>query len=447
MNKIDIFSTALKNLWRKKLRTALTILGSLIGTFSIIIMLGLSMGITKTNNAMLESIGSIYNIEVYPTGQGGWMSFMPEEENTNKREVQVTDQIVQQIERMDYVEAVMPVVGVQAEIKYRKYSLWGNIIGIDFDLAETFEKKTESGRPLNSFPKNNIFLGSGVVSDVYDPQTGREIPSEKLGDLQGRHIELIFNSFSDVLPQDELVMEEEEPISEKFVVGDILASSGNYMDDMDIILPIDTAIDLQKKAFSNDKEMMRKLNRGEYEKAIVRVNDETKVAEVQERIKELGVNTNSMQDILEGMNQSNRVIQIILGGIGSIAFFVAAIGIANTMVMSIYERVKEIGIMKVIGATVSDIKTMFLAEAAFIGLIGGILGTLFALGLSSLINAIFLSSSDPEMMADFEIYITHIPIWLIFVGIIFSTFVGIIAGYLPAVRATKISAIDAIRTE
>ena len=122
-----------------------------------------------------------------------------------------------------------------------------------------------------------------------------------------------------------------------------------------------------------------------------------------------------------------------------VALLVAALNIANTMTMAIYERTKEIGIMKVIGASLKDIKGLFLTEAAFIGFSGGIIGIIVSYGASFLVN--FVAQRQGSTMQ------SAIPIWLALGGIAFSTAVGVIAGYLPAKRAMKLSALMAIKTE
>jgi ABC-type antimicrobial peptide transport system permease subunit len=146
------------------------------------------------------------------------------------------------------------------------------------------------------------------------------------------------------------------------------------------------------------------------------------------------------------MKQTARSIQLALGGIGAISLLVAAIGITNTMVMSIYERTKEIGIMKVIGASINDIKRLFLFESAMIGLLGGILGIGVSYLLSFLINK-FGGNFGNFMGTGMNSKISIIPIWLVFASLAFSALIGVISGYYPARRAMNISAIDAIRTE
>lgn len=133
------------------------------------------------------------------------------------------------------------------------------------------------------------------------------------------------------------------------------------------------------------------------------------------------------------------MLRIVLGAIGAISMVVAAISITNTMVMAIYERTKEIGIMKVIGASLQDIKALFLTEAAFIGFSGGIAGIVVSYVVSLLVN--FVAGRQGSTMQ------SSIPIWLALGGVVFSTAVGILAGYLPAQRAMKLSALTAIKTE
>ena len=149
------------------------------------------------------------------------------------------------------------------------------------------------------------------------------------------------------------------------------------------------------------------------------------------------------------MEQTERefiIIEAVLGGIGAVAMLVAAISIANTMTMSIYERTKEIGIMKVLGCGLGNIRSMFLAEAAFIGFIGGVVGIALSYLLSLLVNY-FIS---PLIMEDYGMGTTNIsmiPLWLVLAAIGFATIIGMVAGFFPAQRATRLSPLAAIRNE
>lgn len=146
------------------------------------------------------------------------------------------------------------------------------------------------------------------------------------------------------------------------------------------------------------------------------------------------------------MQKTTSSIRIVLGAIGAVSLLVASIGITNTMVMSIYERTREIGIMKVIGSSLGDIKKMFLFEAAMIGLIGGIMGLLLSYGVSYLLNNAGFAlmgffgpggGSKPSI----------IPIWLAGSAMVFTTIIGLVSGYYPARRAMNLSALEAIRKD
>ena len=164
----------------------------------------------------------------------------------------------------------------------------------------------------------------------------------------------------------------------------------------------------------------------------------------------MGYDAYNNMEWLEQYRQEAAAKRMALGGIGIVSFIVAAIGIANTMMMSIYERTKEIGVMKVIGAKLVDIKYLFLMEALMIGLLGGLLGAMISVIASVVLNAIgepIANMLGMYNMMGGSITVSLVPPWLIAAGIIFSTLVGLISGYFPARKAMKLSALSAIRTE
>lgn len=187
-----------------------------------------------------------------------------------------------------------------------------------------------------------------------------------------------------------------------------------------------------------------------YSEIRVKVADVSKVADVKATIESMGYYGNSMMDMVNEMNKQMATIQAVLAGIGSVALLVAAIGITNTMVMSIYERTREIGVMKVIGASIANIRKIFLTEAIMIGAIGGALGVGLSMIISRLINSVLGPQMAGGMMGVSDgppPEISYIPIWLIGLAVLFSGVIGLIAGYFPAKRATKLSAIEAIKTD
>ena len=186
----------------------------------------------------------------------------------------------------------------------------------------------------------------------------------------------------------------------------------------------------------------------DYEFIWVRTADVNATKTIANELRERGYQAYSMADALEGIEQTSKTMQAILGGIGGITLLVAALGIINTMIMSIYERTREIGIMKVIGASFLDIRMLFLTEAGLIGFLGGLFGLIFSYSISKLINHLSADFINQGMAAgDVAYSISLIPPWLALFALGFSVLIGVIAGVYPANRAVKLSPIKAIRNE
>ena len=186
----------------------------------------------------------------------------------------------------------------------------------------------------------------------------------------------------------------------------------------------------------------RPLKRFTYPEAQVFVDDVKNVEDVQAAIQDMGYEAQSNKEFIDQMKKSFAVAQAVLGGIGAISLLVAAIGIANTMMMSIYERTKEIGVIKVLGCDMRDIRRMFLLEAGYIGLLGGVIGNLLSFLASRIINVV--AKGVPGVG---ETAISVIPPWLAALSTVFAIFIAMLAGFFPARRAMKLSPLAAISNE
>ncbi len=164
------------------------------------------------------------------------------------------------------------------------------------------------------------------------------------------------------------------------------------------------------------------------------MDDIENVADVQKAIGDLGYQASSNSEWIAEARQQSQSQQAMLGGIGAVSLLVAAIGIANTMMMSIYERTKEIGVMKVIGCGLFDIQQMFLIEAGMIGAGGGITGLMLSFIVCIIINKVTGAVT------------AVIPAWMYPVSVVFAIVVSMLAGYAPSKRAMSLSALEAIRS-
>ncbi len=182
-----------------------------------------------------------------------------------------------------------------------------------------------------------------------------------------------------------------------------------------------------------------------YSAILVSVDDTNNVADVQKQIKDMGFSSFSRVDELTNVNEMTNTLQLVLGGIGAVSLLVSAIGIANTMIMSIYERTKEIGVMKVLGCIVTDIRKLFLFESGIIGFLGGILGLGISYGISFILNE-YAPQIGGQLGINSGSSISVIPLWLALSALAFSVLIGMISGLYPAIKATRIKAIEAMRS-
>lgn len=174
-----------------------------------------------------------------------------------------------------------------------------------------------------------------------------------------------------------------------------------------------------------------------YDLVWVKAEKVSDVQRISNLIKQAGFETYSLNDMLETVKKQSRQIQGVLGAIGLVSLLVAGIGVANTMMMSINERTREVGILKVLGTEFSDIAKLFLTEAFLLGLAGGVVGLILSLLMGQII---------PRMFADMDIRCVF-TWWLVLGSVLFAGVVALIAAWIPARKAMNISPNEAIRSE
>lgn len=445
MSNIDLFLMGIKNLWRRKLRTFLTVLGVIIGATSIIVMLSLGFGMSKANEDQIASMGSLTTINIHAGYGGGY--YMDGAMGGSNEEKILDDKAIATFKNMKNVSAVTPILETYGILVAGRYQNHLQIRGIDPDAMEAFEyDKLKEGRLLNSTDDLYAVFGSWVEQSFWDPKANHRGPYRQPEvDLMKDRIFLTFDMNYGNKP----MPGEKRPVYKEYKIKPAgIFEEGNSETDWYTYMPINT---VQKMIAEKEKtegvkpQPGRKKEKG-YNQVLVKVNDIKNVQEVQKTIKEMGYNAYSLNDWLDEMKKTAGIFQAVLGGIGAISLLVAAIGIANTMVMSIYERTREIGVMKVIGASLKDIKRLFLFESALIGLLGGVLGVGLSLLLSFIANK-FGGSFLVNLGIPPDSKISIIPLWLIFASMGFSAVIGVISGYFPARRAMNLSALEAIRSE
>ncbi len=443
----DLIKMGLRNLFRRKVRTILTVLGVVIGTLFIIIMRSIGHGMNNYYETQVMQNGSMNLVTVDTYGDiydenGNWVS---------SKQQKLDDRLVEQIRGLDHVKAVTPVISASASLISGKYRGWSNITAIDMSVAEEFGFP---GLTMGAYPteadNTAIVFGYNHPYPFYDPMNWRG--GQKTIDLAKDKISLKFEQYMPsgrkkefVLPLTNIAKMEE---TKSWEYDDRTYMDMNYF--KEIYLKYCNTLSLEDR-----KKAIKILS--EYQQIRLTVDSMRNVEEVQDKIREMGFTSFSYVQMMKPTIEASDTLQLVMLGLGLVSLFISAISIANTMVMAIYERTKEIGIMKVLGCIIRDIKKLFLFEAGLIGFMGGVIGVVLAYVFSHLINKYGQPIFGKLMPGAFTYMydsagatsatISIIPPYLPLLALAISTGVGIVFGYFPARRATKISAIEAMKNE
>jgi len=385
----------------RKINSALTMLGIVIGIAAIIGMVSIGEGLKASVSKQLESLGSD-KIIVTPSSSGdgfGFGGFLGEG---------LKESDVKKIENVNGVKTAAGILFKTLAVKYGKEVQSTYIIGINAEDAEKLFLDIQAfeladGRYFKEGEKNVADIGSKVAKDLFEKKV-------KVGDS--------------IFVKDK-----------KFKVIGIMKSMGNTQDDSQIYMPLD---DLKEIVGGKDSVSM----------VYAKVSDASKIDEISKNIekkleKDYGKKTYSAissQQIVERVGSILSILTFVLGGIASISLLVAGVGISNTMFTSVLERTKDIGIMKAVGATNYNIMEIFLVESALLGFFGGVIGCAIGVILSQIIS-IFAAGILP---VEFKTVVTT---EMILIGLFFSTAVGIVSGLVPARKAAKMQPVEALRYE
>ncbi len=390
----------------RKLRTALTLLGVFIGIALLITLMSLGTGLENFITDQFEQMGSD-KIMVSPGSSllGGTVEG-----------IELTEKDLQVIERLDGIKATTAALVKISPVKHKEETVYTWVLGSPMDeqsieLLESMASgwEIEHGRQLTEDDTGKIAVGIDVATDDKLFEN-----SVKLGS--------------------KLMIEGKE-----FEVAGIYSRIGNPQDDSQIYMPIDVARDL----FDEPEKFDMILAQTKDGEDVDQVSEEAKrelrkTRDVDEGEEDFTIQTS--EQLLESFGTILAVIQAVLIGLATISLLVGGIGIANTMYAAILERTKEIGIMKAIGATTSDITILFVLESGMIGLGAGIIGVaigaLISLGIQYAIH-----------MAGYSMLNVNLSVTLLLGGLAFAFVFGVVSGLIPAIKASKMNPVDSLRYE
>ena len=421
MTTRDLLRTAFRNLGRHKARTALTTMGVFVGILTIVTMVSLGIGVRREMGNAFESVG-LETVRLYPVSEeeGGYNLF-----GLAERSLLLTEELVQELAARDDVTSVTPHLslptGVRAILRIRDQEIR---VGLRSTTPASIPEPFQSPVKALAGSAEPAEEGGGLV--IFEDtlaQLGFE--GDALPSLIGEPVELVLYA-----PRGE---SQSFPL---FISGIATQRWG------DVQLSLADRLAMLEWWYNSPQYLE---TRG-YDEIVIRAKSLNDAARIVDWLSVRGYRVESLKALLDMANRDTVVLQTMLGSVGTLALLVASLGIANTMIMAVYERTKEIGVLKAIGAAPRQIRSLFVVEASLIGLLGGITGTLLGWLLGKGLNVLIVQILRWQ---DFDIKGTFFVVswWLALGALAFATLVGLLAGLYPAARAARLAPLDALRYE
>jgi putative ABC transport system permease protein len=451
MKFTDAAEFALASLGKRRLRTLLTASGVMIGIGALVSMISFGKGMQKNVTEAFRS-SELFNTVMVMPGGPNLPSGDPDEHprppaKTDGRPGAVLDDAaVAEISRIPGVLSAYPdvnfpaLVGLEGEEEFRLIQV------VPAAVAASKAVKVRWGRAFASDDEDGV-----VVSRSLARRLGTTDPAAAVG--KTLRITSIAFDISQLASLDlaGLFSGKGVPVSREAydfpIVGvtEISAFGGGAgFVQNDVLIPPGPARRIKRLPITSIWDLFRmREGRLGYSGVTVKLGSLRDLERVKTRTKEMGFTTFALADQFDEITKVFYFMDMILAAVGMIAIVVAALGIVNTMVMSILERYREIGVMKAVGADDADIRRVFFFESGAIGLVGGAAGCVLGWATSLLINRIINFYLARQGMPFIEYF--AFPFWIFLGAVGFSLLVSLVSGIYPARRAARVDPVVALR--
>ncbi|WP_102399784.1 ABC transporter permease [Haloimpatiens massiliensis] len=436
----DSIKMSINDLKNRKIRTFLTCFSIGIGVMLIVVMGALGQGLQKWSQQKLNNMNDLKQVSVYPEDAKKRDKLIKENKYSKEAVFKKIDSTtINKIKKINGVDSIR--VQFDSNITSTKFGdkvgKKVDIIGVDTNYT-IFANSSINSIKNNKQNKNRntkpIIAGKSLNSTDTTSVLVGERYLNKLG---------IKNNYEDIIGK-EMELKIEIPQQSSFVKKVKIVGVINklYSDSNSIITPINISSEIQE-FISEEKNYLN--NRGPSSLVIdaKTIND---AKNIYNEVKKTGYSATSKIDTIEYMQKQSQILNVLLMIGGVIVLLVSSIGVINTMTMSVFEKTKSIGIMKALGGSKRNIKTLFIVQSGTIGFFGGILGVILALITSSTVNTLVLNIMKKKGVVDIEtLFIT--PYWLILGSIVLAIFISTIAGIIPAAKASKLDPVESLSYE
>ena len=478
MRRRDVLAESVRALTANRSRLVLTGLGVTFGTMALVLILSLALGLDAVVDGLLASNEQLRHVMVLPgfgtTGKAGTAPEVTGEMSDEKRA-----RLKRTLLKRGYggppfqipIRAIDPetereltsLPGVESARAFvqDRYTVTLLSVGTEPDTFPTLSRDALSlGAPANhAYYPRRLLAGRWFKSDDEHAVVVHELLLWQMGyttdqaqaALVGRKLRLTARAGGGAMPAPFLAASSPSkapPLFEEDVeiVGVLRERFGSepaaFVDEIwamqaDLFLP---------QTFARELWDRRPNREGPRSLLLVAKTTEA-TSEIEETVAARGLQVRSVREAFDSIKKWLKGATIVAGFLSLVAVFVAALGIVNTMVMSVLERTREIGLLKALGATDRDVTTLFLAEAAILGLTGGAAGVAVSLGLGALGNWFGRRMIEQAMLMPFEGVLFSFPWWLVAGGIAFAVGVALLAALVPALRAARVDPVVALRHE
>lgn len=456
MKGYDLLDLAVRNLRQSKLRNGLTTVGISVGVASLVAMLSLGVGLQQLATKRLAGSGMFDTVFVTSKQDFRGFDHDSDEKDQHPENAPLLDEAARlKMTKLPYVAEVEPEIRVMGQILYHGQTHFGFVTGLPMSARENEAFDNLQGKFFSRPDADEVILLNDFAKEL-DPQNPKSLIGQEVTLRYGEHQPLAADAENasqlsaegaDRSNGDEnygfSVVRKLQPLKVAGIIDEEPYGGMRMVSRGRIYLPVDLTEKLNMAEFSDMRSPLR--GGRNYMTLMVRVKDPAKVAPVQDAIKQMGFRTFSILDATKGLRRFFTVLDLFLGIFGSLALAVATLAIINTLVMAVLERRREIGVMKAIGASDSDVRRLFFAEAGAMGFFGGVLGVALGFAIGKAINfgtGIYLRNHKLPAEA-----VWVLPPWLIGAAIGFSIVVSLLAGLYPASRAARLDPVQTLKYE
>ena len=434
----DLTELAVRNLREAKFRNSLTTLGVAVGVASLVAMLSLGVGLQQLATSRLTKSGLFDTVFVTPKfnmrGPGAPSSAIA----ANSEPRLLDEDARQELTKIPNVIEVFPQIRFPTEVRFN-----------DKPYPTVVAGMPQSSQQSGSFDgmKGNFFSGESADEAILQIEFAKDLTKDT-DSLVGKTLSI---RYAERQPLEDgsggfSIVPKEKQLKIIGIVETEPASGFGGFGNGRLLIPLGVAQSLRATQINDLRDAVRGgPAKPTYSSLTVRAKSTSDVDAIEAAVKKMGFGAFSLLDASKSLKIFFGVFDLILGLFASLALAVATLGIVNTLVMAILERRREIGVLKALGASDSDVKTLFFFEAGVMGFLGGIGGVIFGWligrGLNLATN-IYLKRRDLP-----SIEVSSVPVWLVLTAIAFAIVISLAAGLYPASRASKLNPVEALRYE